>query len=73
MLNVTVPCKIGDQVWCIRRHNGGSTVMGGIVSEIRFDDNMELVFSVKYIAQGKWGKKIFPTYEAAMEAINGQK
>lgn len=69
MINVTVPCKIGDTAWCIRRHNGGIEPRCGIVSDIRFNEEMELVFTVKYIGQGRWGEKIFPTYEAAMEAL----
>lgn len=70
MINVTVHCNIGDQAWCIRKHTGGVTAMAGIVSNIRFDENMELVYTVKFIGQGKWGDRIFPTYEAAMEAMN---
>lgn len=69
MFNVSVPAKIGDTAWCIRRHNGGIGAKCGIISDIRFDENMELVFTVKYVGRGKWGEKIFPTYDAAMEVL----
>ena len=64
------PCKIGDVVYTIRHYKEGVRhVQKGIVHEMFFTDNMELCISVKHIARGLWGKTVFPTKEAAEQAL----
>jgi hypothetical protein len=64
------PCKIGDTVWCIRPYKGIKRPQKGIVSEMFFmGESMELCIVVKKTGRGKWGEKIFPTEEAALNAI----
>jgi hypothetical protein len=67
---VTLPCKIGDQVWGIRRHGGNKVAQPGLVSEMYFIEDMKLVIAIKHICRGTWGKNIFPTYEAAQAALD---
>lgn len=70
MFNMEIPCRMGDEVWCIRRYNGGGRVpMLGKVSQMYFTDDMQLAIVVKYIGRGMWGKQVFPTEKAAWEAI----
>ena len=66
---VELPCKIGDTVWCIRNFHGHKHPQVGIVSEMSFTKDMELQIVVKYVGRGHWGEKIFPTREAAEEAL----
>lgn len=70
MFDITVPCKIGDHVWCIRRFHGVVKPMLGEVTQMYFSNDMKIIIVVKYIGAGEWGKRIFPTYEAAMEALS---
>lgn len=67
---VDIPCKIGDEVWGIRNYQGVPHPQRGFVDEISFTKDMRLVIRLKHICIGEWGKKIFPTYEAAIEATN---
>lgn len=68
-----LPCKIGDEVWGIRKHQGKSLVKRGFVSQMYFVEGMRLCICVKNVARGEWGKKIFPTYEAAVAYLGGGK
>ena len=70
---VVLPCKIGDAAWMNRNFCGELIPKCGVVSEMYFNDRMELVVAVKNIGRGVWGKKIFPTYEEAQKAIGGRK
>ena len=65
---VVLPCKIGDVVWTIRHFHSKKCVQQGIVSEMFFTKDMELEIVVKHIARGKWGEKVFATYEDALKA-----
>lgn len=66
---VTLPCRIGDKVWGIRRHGGNRVVHPGFVSEMYFIEGMKLVVAVKHVCRGEWGKMVFPTYEEAKAAL----
>lgn len=65
---VVLPCRIGDKVWCIRGISNKLYVKDGIVGEVFFNSNMELVISVKHILKGKWGKDVFASKEEAEAA-----
>ena len=69
-LSMSIPCKIGDEAWVIRNYKGTPRPQKGIVSEIYFTDDMELIFVVKHITRGRWMKAVFPTKEAAEEEIS---
>ena len=65
---VALPCRIGDRVWAIRNYKGFLNPKEGIVSQMFFSDDMELVICVKGVARGLWGKTVFATQgEAQME------
>ncbi len=67
---VVLPCKIGDEVWGIRRSNKGALAPHrGIVSHMVFSEDMKLCIVVQHICRGEWGKKVFATYEDACAAI----
>ena len=70
---IVLPCKIGDTAWVIRNFCGELIPKCGVVSEMYFTNRMELVVAVKNIGRGVWGKKIFPTYEDAQNAIGDRK
>ena len=65
---VVLPCKIGDKVWCIRGIGNKLYVKDGIVGEVFFNSNMELVISVKHILKGKWGQDVFASKAEAEAA-----
>ena len=69
MQTVELPCKIGDQVWAIRKVAGRLIPFQGTVSEMSFTENMELCIVVFHVARGVWGDKIFATEEEAKQAI----
>lgn len=62
---IVLPCKIGDEVWCVRGINNKLYVKDGIVGEMFFNSKMELVISVKHILKGKWDETIFGSKEEA--------
>lgn len=72
-LCVSLPCRIGDEAWCIRGVGDNIYIKNGIVGEMFFNSKMELVISVKHILKGKWGKEIFGTKAEAEEAARGMK
>ncbi len=63
------PCKIGDTAWVIRNFRGVKHPQRGFVSEMYYIDGMVLHIVVKHVGRGEWGKKVFPTREAAEAAI----
>lgn len=65
----TLPCKIGDEVWGIRNFRGKKHPQRGRVNEMFYRSDMSLLIVVKNICRGEWGKVVFPTYEAAMAAV----
>ena len=52
---VALPCRIGDRVWAIRNYKGFLNPKEGVVSQMFFSDNMDLVICVKFEARGLWG------------------
>ncbi len=66
---VRVPLKIGDRAWAVRIQNRTPCAFHGVVSDISINENMRLVVSVKGIARGVYGEKIFSTREDACAAI----
>ena len=67
--DVELPCRIGDTVWAIRSFHGIKSPQKGIVGDMFFTRDMELVIVVKYVARGKWGETVFATCEDAANAI----
>lgn len=72
---VPLPCKVGDEVWAIRTFNNGRQVpQKGKVSEIYFiDESMQPCIVVKGITRGRWGEKVFPTFEDADRYLQANK
>ena len=68
---ITLPCKIGDTVYGIRRFHGDRIVKSGTVSEMFYNKNMELVIVIKNLCRGFWGENIFGTKEEAEAALKG--
>ena len=68
---ITLPCKIGDTVYGIRRFHGDRIVKAGTVSEMYFSQNMKLVIVIKNLCRGFWGENIFGTKEEAEAALKG--
>ena len=66
---VVLPCKIGDSVWGIRKHNRGKEVKQGTVYQMFFGEHMKLCLCVKNVCRGEWGKNIFATKEEAKKAL----
>lgn len=69
---LTLPCKVGDEVWAIRTYNGKDRkVIRGKVSEMYYiDKSMRLCIVVKGVSRGEWGDKVFGTYEDALNSIS---
>lgn len=63
------PCRIGDEVWCIRWYHDKLVPQCGKVSEISYTKDMSIIIKVKYVGLGSWGEKIFATESEALEAI----
>lgn len=64
-----LPCKIGDEVWCIRKYKGTESVKKGVVNEMFFRYDMELAIVVHHLVRGIWGETVFGTKEEAEKAI----
>ena len=70
---VELPCRIGDSVWGIRKHNRGKEVKQGTVSQMLFVEDMKLCLCVKNVCRGEWGKNVFATKQEAEVALEGLK
>ena len=68
---ITLPCKIGDTVYGIRRYKD-RIVKSGIVSEMFYSQDGELIIAIKNVCRGCWGKQIFRTLEEAEAALKGE-
>ena len=66
---VIIPCKMGDTAYGIRNIRGHLLPMEGIVSEIYFTNDMQLVVALKNVSRGVWGERIFPTCQDAEARI----
>lgn len=67
---ITLPCKIGDTVYGIRRYQD-RIVKAGTVSEMFYNRDGELIIAIKNVCRGCWGRQIFGTYEEAEAALKG--
>lgn len=68
---ISLPCKIGDTVYGIRRWHGTKIAKAGTVSEMFYTQEGKLMIVVKYVCRGHWGEKIFATLEEAEAALKG--
>lgn len=70
----TLPCKIGDEVFCIRSYNGKTShASKGKVTQMYYTDDMQIVVVVERIGRGLWGERIFATEEEAQKSIEAEK
>ena len=67
--NNILPCKIGDTVYCIRNFKGKKHIKKGVVSEMFYRNDMELVIVVSNIGRGLYGEKVFNTMEEAEQYL----
>ena len=67
---ISLPCKIGDTVYGIRRYQD-RIVKAGTVSEMFYNRDGELIIAIKNVCRGCWGRQIFGTYEEAEAALKG--
>ena len=65
-----VPCKIGDQVAVVQNDKGKESIQIGVVSEMYFTNDMELMIVVKHISRGQWGIDVFASVEDALIKFN---
>ena len=70
---VVLPCKIGDEVWCIKRFNRARKVVSAHVSEMYFSSEMRLVIVCYHAVRGELGKTVFLTRAEAEKAMEGEK
>ena len=72
-MKVTLPCKIGQPAWGVSAYNKALKARLGVVSEMVFNSDMELVITVQGISRGRWGEAVFATEDEANKAIaNGK-
>lgn len=67
---VPLPCKVGDEVWCIRDTRIYNKPVKGVVTEIYFRDNMDMCIVVRCLCRGRWGERVFATEQEAQAAID---
>lgn len=70
---VPLPCKVGDEVWCVRDTRVYNKPVKGTVTEIYFRDNMDMCIVVRRLCRGRWGERIFATEQEAQAAIDRQR
>ena len=70
---VEIPCKIGDEVWGIKKFNHGTKVVKGTVYQMYIVEDMKLSIVVKGVGCGEWGSNIFATKEEAEAKIRERK
>lgn len=73
-LLVVLPCKVGDDVWFVRKFGKGQCIKRAKVSCINIDFRGEVFVSARRISGGYIGKTVFLTRkeaEAAMEQEGG--
>lgn len=67
---VPIPCKVGDEVWCLRDTRVYNKPVKGTVTEIYFRDNMDMCIVVRRLCRGRWGERVFATEQEAQAAID---
>ena len=66
-----LPCKIGDKVFGLRRYNDQRLLKCGKVSQMYYDDDMNLVICIRQVCRGIWGRDIFGNEADARAALAG--
>lgn len=73
-MTVDLPCKLGDEVWAIKRcFDVYNRPYKTVVKEMYFADDMRLCIVAKGICRGEWGKAVFATQEEAIAEIERRK
>lgn len=67
---VAIPCKVGDEVWCVRDARVYNKPVKGTVTEIYFRDKMDMCIVVRCLCRGRWGERVFATEQEAQAAID---
>lgn len=67
---IPLPCKVGDEVWCVRDTRVCNKPVKGTVTEIYFRDNMDMCIVVRRLCRGRWGERVFATEQEAQVAID---
>ena len=67
---IPLPCKVGDEVWCVRDTRVYNKPVKGTVTEIYFRDNMDMRIVVRRLCRGRWGERIFATEKEAQAEID---
>ena len=65
---VSVPCRMGDEVWGLKKYRSRLIPEEGVVYQMYFGDDMRLCICVKNVCRGEWGKNVFATKEEAEAA-----
>lgn len=66
---VVLPCKVGDDVWFVRKFGKGQCIKRAKVSCINIDFRGEVFVSARRISGGYIGKTVFMTREEAEAAL----
>ena len=66
---VVLPCKVGDDVWFVRKFGKGQCIKRAEVSCINIDFRGEVFVSARRISGGYIGKTVFLTREEAEAAL----
>ena len=66
---VVLPCKLGDDVWFVRKFGKGQCIKRAEVSCINIDFRGEVFVSARRISGGYIGKTVFLTREEAEAAL----
>lgn len=69
---VVLPCKLGDDVWFVRKFGKGQCIKRAEVSCINIDFRGEVFVSARRISGGYIGKTVFLTREEAEAALAGK-
>lgn len=67
---IQLPCKVGDEVWCVRDTKVYQKPVKGTVTEIYFRGNMDMCIVVRRLCRGRWGERVFATEQEAQAAID---
>ena len=68
---VVLPCKVGDDVWFVRKFGKGQCIKRAEVSCINIDFRGEVFVSARRISGGYIGKTVFLTREEAEATLKG--
>ena len=68
---VVLPCKVGDNVWFVRKFGKERCIKRAEVSCINIDCRGEVFVSARRISGGYIGKTVFLTHEEAEAALKG--